>query len=296
MAAAANPHGFTRDVEIENAAVNLGMSPDEVKRMRIMDVRTTVQRFVDAQDRAAKPEGGKGALPTVDEDEEHEEVVLPTPRQRSVDPPVPTPSEINQDVMTPSEVQVLHTETGGFMQRPFSSIRQMAAQVEAESAAEPEMKGIEYLTTPVDVDGLVVKNSEGLMKLADHVHTVLDAANNFEAAIREKGQIIAIHRGVLDAQDVGDIEQSIELDRRRLIIVYKWLTGIQHDLDRLIRKRVEVETMLMRIPNGNCAALCDKMHQKIVQMRAVYNVIAVRGDCLQIPARPATLEGSPKDQ
>lgn len=276
----ANPHGFSRDVEVENAAVNLGIAPEQVKRMLISKVRETVARLID--------ENGSQLLPPVPEEAaEHRDEGATTPRAAAV--PEPTPSQIDQHVLAPSEIQGLYRDTGGFMTPPCSSIRQVTAQVDVEANSAADMKGIEYLLAPVNVDQLIVQSSDGLVKMSEQINTVLVAASNFEASVREKVQIVAIHQGVLTKEDVDDINQSIDLDRRRLMLVNKWLTGIMHDLERLIRGRMQVQSQLMQIRGGNTVGLCKRIDEKTVKLRALYTFISTRADCLQIPASAAVV-------
>ena len=69
---------FSRDPDVENAAVNLmGMSAEQVKRMRLVDVRELVKNRVE-QEHALEEHGSAV-----------EDVVLPAPQPRGGHPPRP---------------------------------------------------------------------------------------------------------------------------------------------------------------------------------------------------------------
>lgn len=298
MAAAAdptteNPHRFTRDVDIENAAVNLGMTPENVKRMRLESVR----QFVQAGIQGMTPENIKrmrleGVCQTGISMIGHEQHAAAA----AAAPGLPTPSAINQDVITHSEIRDLY-DTGVFEQRrpvvvlppPDASMQQV--EVQLNPANEPDMKGLEYLMAPINVSTMITHEKDGLVKLGEHINTVLETVGNMEASVRAKKQILMLNRNILNAEDIDDFEQSINADCRRMVIMGNWLRAINQTLNTFMQTRANVVSQVQRIP-GNNAALCERMHKRTLQVRALYNVIATRCDCMQIegvkPTKPSS--------
>ena len=254
---------FSRDPDVENAAVNLmGMSAEQVKRMRLVDVRELVKNRVE-QEHALEEHGSAV-----------EDVVLPAPQPRT--PPRMQPPPLlarEQMVMTASEVGLVDPLAGS------AGIRQVMATI---PESDDELKGLDFLLTPLNVNAWCVE-SDGLTKLTKHVHRVLEVATDLEQAVREKHSILGLHKAVLDAEDIEEVHRSIQVDARQLAIIFKWLSAVLDDIAQHIRMRLEVQSKYQNIRRGSTTKLCDKMHAKSLKLRALHNAISARCECLQIP-------------
>lgn len=267
---------FTRDPEVEAAAMSLlGMSADSIKRMRIPDLRNMVKQYVEDQDAKARNK----------EPCDDQYIELPTPANVSK-PRVQTPRsrsrldplDVRRNILGPSELGMA-ADMSVLPVAQTSSIRQAAASL----PDAPEMKGIEYLTAPINVNEWC-NQQQGMERLSEHLTTVLSNATELEESIKTKKQIQIAHSSILDAADSGWIDESVEIDIRQLHVISKYLTAILDDLNTLIRARLEAQSKLESIKRGNCTALIEKIHAKTLKLRAIHNVVSARRDVLQIPS------------
>lgn len=246
-----NPHKFTRDVEVENAAVHiLDMTPSDVKRTRIAELRELVKTFVESRD----SDIGYQTPPRC------------TPLLNTTQKAVVSDSEMGLYPLQPNEY-------------PTDCVRMFTESIPEYNE---DLKGIEYITLPINVNERV-KATDGLKDLTNVIHNVLNYATDYENSAREKTQILSTNRSVLDEEDVKWITESISSNVKGLNIIHKWLKAVLLDLERLIQSRLQVEEDMRRIPRGNCISLIQKMHTKTLQMKSIHTVISAKCDCLQIP-------------
>ena len=243
----ANPHGFTRDIEVENAAVRfLNLSPEKIKRMRIIDLTEKVKRFVDSDATTG----------------------IHRSHRRT---PLPTLSEEDEKVMSSSEIKEGPPVV-------TSGIRMALAEI----PEEPDLKGLELLAVPLNVSDWC-RQQDGLLKLHNQVTAVLQTASELENAIQRKKELIAQYCEDLDDEDIITTKETIQTDAKQLILIAKWVNAILDDLTLLIRRRQSVQLKFTDIPGGNRVKISSKMQVKTLKMRSLYNAILVRLDCLQIP-------------
>jgi hypothetical protein len=263
-----NPHGFTRDVDVEIAAVNLfGMSADEVHRTRIMDLRDMVrQRIMDADEGESKDQTTTKPSPM-------------TPR---------TVSRQAAGVVTDSEIGMLPQADMLRKMVPAMASKGVRRFMESIPAGEEDLKGLEYVTAPININS-IVQASRGMEKLHEYVDSALNSATDAEHAIQQKTSILSMSRSVLDEEDTDWIRESMKCDTRRLLLIMKWMNGVMEDLMQLIRQRLDVESNLQEIPRGGCSAVIAKMHTKTMKMKTIYSVMSSRVDCIMVPPEYADL-------
>ena len=246
-----NIHKFTRDVEVENAAVHiLGMTPSDVKRTRIAEVKELVKTFMESRDSDIGCQTPPRSAPLLN----------------STQKALVSDSEMGLYPFTPNEY-------------PTECVRMVTESI---PEYDEDLKGIEYITSPINVNERV-KAKDGLKDFKNHIYNVLTYAAEYENSAREKTQILSTNRSVLDDEDVEWFVESISSNVKALNIIHKWLKAVLLDLERLIQSRLQVEEDTKRIPRGNCIALIQKMHMKTLQMKSIHTAISAKCDCLQIP-------------
>lgn len=238
---------FTRDPEVENAAVNLlRMSVDDVLRARIPDLKERVKDFIVRNHR----EGADGLEP---------------PRRHA--------TQRDRDALAASEIGLLEPAA------PSAGIRQVMCTI---PEGDEDMKGMEFLLTPIDVNARA-KEADGLSGLSKHIYKVLEVATDLEQAAREKRKIVDMDAAVLDSDDIQCVTESIQADARQLVIIYKWLSAVLDDLAQLIRARMVVEDKFQQIHRGSCVKLCQKIRVRSLKLKALHSAVQARLECLQIP-------------
>jgi hypothetical protein len=222
---------FRRDVELEQAAVNLlHWDPERVKRTSLSELERAVKSYVEQEQ----------------------------------DTPIDIRLNISEDEIPQVEAVVA------------PSMKQLAVIPEDDE----DVKALDTLITPINVSSYV-NATEGLLKLHKHIDKVFKLTAELETGVREKRQIMALHEGVLDDEDRGHIQTSIRVDHKQMTVLYKWLTGIMDDLSQLIRVRLDVQGKLQRIKHST-PDLSDKIHRRTLKLKAIYDTISSRVECMQI--------------
>lgn len=247
-----NPYGFSRDLDVENAAVKfLRVQPEKVKRMRLIDLKDQVRMFVTR----------------------HADTELKAVSNKHDPPVMPTVTESEQEALTTSELEeVPLVPTTG-------AIRMALADVDMN---DPDMKGLDLLTVPINVAAWC-KETDGLHKLNAQVNAVLQTASELENAIQEKKLLLAQFSDTLDADDTSHAQKIIQKEARQLTLISKWISALLDDLIVLIRKRQDVQLKFTNIRGGNKTDIAQSLQVKTLRMKSIYSAILARLDCLQIP-------------
>lgn len=244
----AQPPVFTRDPVVEEYAREfLKMSVEDIKRMRLADLQEVVGEFS---------------------------------RRREATLMEPVSAPVNTDI-SPRQTQAL---TGSELRLlPAAPHRtQREGLCELATIEDDNLRGLEHLLTPLNVVSWC-HEADGLSKLTQHIHRVLEVATELESAIKEKNAALTYHTAVLDPEDTEDIQISIQTDGRQLGVIFKWLQAVLDDIAQLIRQRLEVQSKLQHIRGGTGTKLCGKLHAKSLKLRALHSAITARCECLQIP-------------
>jgi hypothetical protein len=250
-----NPHGFSRDIDVEMAAVKfLGLEPEKVKRMRIIDLIEKVKRFVDGDAVAGIP---------------RKNVAASSAPKRTV--PLPTVSETDEKFMTASEIHNGPPVVTSGIRMALSEIPQ-----------EQDLKGLELVTINLNVNSMC-KQKDGLHKLNEHVNTVLQIASELESSINKKKELLALHSEIINDDDLIVTKEAIQLDAKQLTIISSWVNAVLDDLSILIRERQNVQLKFTNIPGGNRVKISAQMQVTTLKMKALYQALSARLECLQIP-------------
>lgn len=259
-------YSFTRDPEVEHAAVNaLGIAPEQVLRMRIDDVRALVEDFI-------RSHSG------VEDFAQRQSLEFQQDHAEPTRPKTPLLAPAHRNTMADSELHMAYGDNVfQLSEDPTPGIQQAMAMIAED---DEDVKDMRLLTMPINVNEWC-RAKEGLVRLNDHVHKVLRIANELEESIQEKTRIMAMNRTVLDEEDVQWIQDTTTTDSKQLTVIIKWLRAIISDLNQVIQQRLQVQTSLKR--SRNSAMLCDKMHKKTLAMRSIHTAISARCDCMQVP-------------
>lgn len=253
---------FTRDPEVESAAVDLlGMTEREVLRTPLPQLQAMVQNYLEDET------GIRPAVSTVE--------VLPADRK----------------VLATSELQMLPEEKND----TTAGIRNMMANMTIKEEEEKKQKGPSssalvpkqeisannVLRMPVNMEEWC-RSVNGLKNFHEHVSKVLTLAGEYEKSIREQKQVLAVHKSILDEDDIRHIEDSIQTDMGEMAQLINWVSTRADELSSVIKTRLEVEEKLKSVKRTGQTndALCNKLRLKTTKMRTLHSAMAARIECL----------------
>lgn len=257
---------FQRDPDIEKAAYELlGLSVEEIKLKRIIDLRELLTEFCEEQEKRFDDQ-------TPQQQQHHQ----------ASPPPPSAPSRIEIDdkhfgLMTRSEIQDVLPLTE---KKQKTETMKRLRYDKSDSGVDDDQKIViqdPYLC-PVGVASWC-KEKNGPKRLADHLNKLLNEIEDLSKSIEQIRKIMMIHNGVLDEDDGEGFKEDKKNIQAKLNLYYIKAKEILDDLEIVIREREQTQAEICQVKNSETA---KRMPVKTKALQIVLSAYRSRLECIHI--------------